>query len=239
METLSRARAVPRAASARDARARAHRVATRAAGAPPSIARAGRRARARDDRDRDAMRPRERERDVAVCSLARSSAEASASRRGRRRRECVVYWDLDNARPPANVEVRRSSRRRDVAFAFFLLCFSSRAMSALDATIRPAYQLYVLSPREPRVKRPGNNDVDHQKLLQSSSVGGGVHEVATFIYTFFVFLNRDDGRTDGRTDVFFYFARRRCGRRDFDAWAKSTPTRVASSRMRIHRRCRD
>ena len=59
----------------------------------------------------------------------------------------MVYWDLDNARPPANVEVRRSSRRRDVAVAF--LRFSLCAMSALDATIRPAYQLYVLSPREP------------------------------------------------------------------------------------------
>ena len=82
-------------------------------------ARAVRRARERDDAL--ARRTRAKERLPSV----RARSNAGDSSRGRRR-ECVVYWDLDNATPPTDAEVRAFARRdrEEASPRSHRLCFS-------------------------------------------------------------------------------------------------------------------
>ena len=126
----------PRAASPRSRRARR----------TPRRGSAG--ARAPRDPARGARARRKRVGGGAVRAVSRSTA------RENRREELVCYWDLDNMRPPCGVEVRRRLARGSSTRFVWLV---ARA---------PGLPAPRSEPNEPRVKRPGNIDVDHQKLAR-------------------------------------------------------------------------
>ena len=137
----------PRAASPRSRGARAP---PDAAGSrmPASRLRGSPRARAPSDTARVARALRKRVGGGAVRAVSRSTA------RENRREELVCYWDLDNMRPPCGVEVRRRLARGSSTRFVWLV---ARA---------PGLPAPRSEPNEPRVKRPGNIDVDHQKLAR-------------------------------------------------------------------------
>jgi len=137
----------PRAASPRS------RGARRSPRGAASRARASRmrvssRALAPRDTARGARARRKRVGGGAVRAVSRSTA------RDDRREELVCYWDLDNMRPPCGVEVRRRLARGSSTRFVWLV---ARA---------PGLPAPRSEPNEPRVKRPGNIDVDHQKLAR-------------------------------------------------------------------------
>ena len=182
-------------------------------------ARAVRRARERDDAL--ARRTRAKERLPSV----RARSNAGDSSRGRRR-ECVVYWDLDNATPPTDAEVRAFARRdrEEASPRSHRLCFSF-----FFATRRCArFARLTSSPFFHHVNRGLNGRATATSTIRSSS------NPRPWVEEFMRSRHSRHSRARVFAFAFFFFffclrltfsPRRRCGRRDSNAWARRAPTR--------------
>jgi len=132
---------------------------------------------------RHAHRSINRTRRAAAASVCRASGRDVDAPRSTH--TMVVYWDLDNIRPPSGCEVRRRRRRRRRRRAIeSFLCFdSSQTLFARLTSSTSDIQ------RGPRVKRPGYKNVNHRSSSNPSNTPW-VDEFMRLRHLFVCFIRR-------------------------------------------------